>query len=61
MCERTARDRVGTTRLPPRIGEPAVLALVECVKGGGPEMKVEPPLYIFTGDHYSREVEGYYA
>jgi len=44
-----------------REGEPAVLALVECVKGGGSDMKVEPPLYIFSGDDYTQEVKGYYA
>jgi tRNA1Val (adenine37-N6)-methyltransferase len=44
-----------------REGKPAVLALVECVKNGGPDMKVEPPLYIFSGKDYTQEVKGYYA
>ena len=43
-----------------RRGEPAVLALVECVKDGGSHMLVEPPLYIFSGDDYTQEVKGYY-
>jgi tRNA1Val (adenine37-N6)-methyltransferase len=44
-----------------KAGEPAVLFLVECVKDGGVDLKVEPPLYIFSDDRYTREVEAYYA
>jgi tRNA1Val (adenine37-N6)-methyltransferase len=44
-----------------RPGEPAVLFLVECVKDGGVDLKVEPPLYIFSDDGYSQEVRAYYA
>ena len=32
-----------------RAGEPAVLSLVECLKGGGIDLKVESPLYIYDG------------
>jgi hypothetical protein len=38
-----------------------VLSLVECVKDGGVDLKVEPPLYIFSGDEYSQEVKAYYV
>jgi tRNA1Val (adenine37-N6)-methyltransferase len=44
-----------------RAGEPAVLCLVECVKNGGTQLRVEPPLYIFSGDDYTQEVRSYYA
>ena len=42
-------------------GEPAKLVLLEGVKGGGVEMKVMDPLYIYDGKgNYSKEVEGMY-
>jgi tRNA1Val (adenine37-N6)-methyltransferase len=44
-----------------RLGEPAVLFMAECVKDGGVDLKVEPPLYIFSDDEYSQEVKAYYA
>ena len=45
-----------------RAGEPAVLCLVECLKGGGIDLKVEPPLYIYgDDDDYTEEVRTYYA
>jgi tRNA1Val (adenine37-N6)-methyltransferase len=44
-----------------RQGEAAVLFLVECVKGGGVNLKVEPPLYIYDKDDYTEEVKAYYA
>jgi len=42
-------------------GESAKLILVEGVKGGGVEMEVERPLYIYddTGD-YTEEIEAMY-
>ena len=45
----------------PRAGEPANLFLIECMKGGGTELKVEPPLYIYEDREYSNEVASYYA
>jgi tRNA1Val (adenine37-N6)-methyltransferase len=44
-----------------RPGEPAVLSLVECMKGGGVDLKVEPPLYIYADDDYTQEVKAYYG
>ncbi len=44
-----------------RPGEPAVLSLVECVKGAGVDLKVEPPLYIYSDEDYTEEVKAYYA
>lgn len=44
-----------------RPGEPAVLSLVECVKGAGVDLKVEPPLYIYSDGGYTEEVQAYYA
>jgi len=44
-----------------RKAEPAVLSLVECVKGGGTHLKVEPPLYIYGENDYTEEVKAYYA
>jgi tRNA1Val (adenine37-N6)-methyltransferase len=44
-----------------RAGEPAVLFLIECMKGGGVDMKVEPPLYIFSNDDYTEEIKTYYV
>jgi tRNA1Val (adenine37-N6)-methyltransferase len=44
-----------------REGEPAVLSLVECMKGGGASLKIEPALYIFTENDYTKEVKTYYA
>ncbi len=45
----------------PRAGEPANLFLIECLKGGGKELKVDPPLYIYEGGEYTKEVASYYA
>lgn len=45
----------------PRKDEPANLFLVQCVKGGGIELKVEKPLYIYEDGDYTEEVEAYYA
>ncbi len=44
-----------------RAGEPAVLSLVECLKGGGTDLKVEPPLYIYANGDYTEEVQTYYT
>ena len=41
--------------------EPANLCLVECMKGGGTELKVERPLYIFKDGEYTEEVGSYYS
>ena len=41
--------------------DPAVLALVECVKGGGVNFVVEPPLYLYSNNDYTQEVKAYYA
>jgi tRNA1Val (adenine37-N6)-methyltransferase len=43
-----------------RAGQPAVLALIECVKGSGAYLKVEPPLCIYAEDDYTEEVMAYY-
>ncbi len=45
----------------PRSTEPANLFLVECLKGGGVEMTVETPLFIYDGKQYTEEVASYYA
>jgi tRNA1Val (adenine37-N6)-methyltransferase len=44
-----------------RAGYPAVLTLVECIKGGGTDLEVEPPLYIYADGDYTDEVRTYYA
>jgi tRNA1Val (adenine37-N6)-methyltransferase len=44
-----------------RKAEAAVLSLVECVKGGGVDLTVEPPLYIYSDNDYTQEVKAYYA
>lgn len=44
----------------PRSNEPANLFLIECMKGGGVEMKVEPPLCIYEDGKYTDEVASYY-
>ena len=45
----------------PRSNEPANLFLIECMKGGGAELKVERPLYIYKDREYTEEVASYYA
>lgn len=45
----------------PRSSEPAFLVLVECVKDGGAELKVERPLCILRDGKYTEEVESYYS
>ncbi|MGZ3593385.1 MAG: tRNA1(Val) (adenine(37)-N6)-methyltransferase, partial [Syntrophales bacterium] len=45
----------------PRGNEPANLFLIECMKGGGAELKVERPLYIYEDGEYTEEVASYYA
>jgi tRNA1Val (adenine37-N6)-methyltransferase len=44
-----------------RAGEPSKLSLLECVKGAGTDLKVEPPLYIHHNGQYTEEVRAYYA
>ncbi len=44
-----------------RAGEEAVLLLLECLKGGGVGLKVEPPLYIYVDGDYTEEVKAYYT
>ena len=44
-----------------RAGEPAKLLLLELLKGGGSDLKVEPPLYIYADGAYTEEVKSYYA
>jgi tRNA1Val (adenine37-N6)-methyltransferase len=44
-----------------RAGEQAKLLLLECLKGGGVGLKVEPPLYIYADGDYTEEVKAYYA
>ena len=41
--------------------EPAVLSLVEFLKGGGNGLKVEPPLFIYKNYDYTEEVQDYYT
>ncbi|HAR96683.1 MAG TPA: SAM-dependent methyltransferase [Deltaproteobacteria bacterium] len=43
-----------------REGERARLFLLECMREGGVEVKVEKPLYVFSGDRYTEEVQAYY-
>jgi tRNA1Val (adenine37-N6)-methyltransferase len=45
----------------PRNNEPANLVLLECVKDGGVELKVERPLCILSDGKYTEEVELYYS
>jgi tRNA1Val (adenine37-N6)-methyltransferase len=45
----------------PRVDRPANLFLIECMKGGGAELKVERPLYVYEDDQYTEEVASYYA
>ena len=40
-----------------KAGSDAVMVLVEGRKNGKPGMKIEPPLYIYDGEEYSREVK----
>ncbi|HWI64316.1 MAG TPA: tRNA1(Val) (adenine(37)-N6)-methyltransferase [Symbiobacteriaceae bacterium] len=45
----------------PREGRPANLLLLEAVKGGGPGLKVEPPLTVYAeGQTYTAEVQAIY-
>jgi tRNA1Val (adenine37-N6)-methyltransferase len=44
----------------PAGNEPANLFLIECMKGGGAELKVEHPLYIYGDGEYTEEVASYY-
>jgi tRNA1Val (adenine37-N6)-methyltransferase len=44
-----------------RPGEPAVLSLVEFLKGGGSGLRVEPPLFIYGNYDYTEEVREYYT
>jgi tRNA1Val (adenine37-N6)-methyltransferase len=43
-----------------RAGEPARLFLLECMREGGVEVKVEKPLYVFSEKRYTDEVQGYF-
>lgn len=43
-----------------REGESARLFLLECMREGGVEVKVEKPLYVFSEDGYTEEVQAYY-
>lgn len=43
-----------------RDGEGARLFLLECMREGGVEVKVEKPLYVFSGNGYTEEVQAYY-
>jgi tRNA1Val (adenine37-N6)-methyltransferase len=44
-----------------RNGEEARMVLLEGRKGGGPGLKVEPPLYIYQGGNYTAEVLAIYG
>ena len=44
----------------PRADEPANLFLIECMKGGGAELRVDPPLCIYDNGTYTDEVAAYY-
>lgn len=44
-----------------RAGEAARLVLVESRRGGGVGLTVEPPLYVYDGQHYSAEVLACYG
>lgn len=43
-----------------REGEGARLFLLECMREGGVDVKVEKPLYVFSGSGYTEEVQAYY-
>lgn len=44
-----------------RAGKPASLCLIEALKGGGAELTVEPPLFVYAeGQQYSEEVAAMY-
>lgn len=45
----------------PYLGRPAVLALIEAVKGGGTGMEVLPPLIIHENGGYSEEMQAIYG
>lgn len=45
----------------PRMGEPPNIVLVHYIKGGGKELKIEPPLYIYTATgEYTDEILAIY-
>ncbi len=43
-----------------RVGDDARLLLIEGRKGGRPDLKIEPPLYVYNGEDYSAEVMAIY-
>lgn len=43
-----------------REGESARLFLLECMREGGVDVKVEKPLYVFSENGYTEEVQAYY-
>lgn len=43
-----------------REGDGARLFLLECMREGGVDVTVEKPLYVFTGNGYTEEVQAYY-
>ncbi len=46
----------------PRDGKPANLLLLEAIKGGGPGLRVEPPLTVYAeGQRYTAEVQAIYG
>jgi len=45
----------------PRANDSANLFLIECMKGGGAELRVDAPLYIYDNGKYTDEVASYYA
>ena len=44
-----------------RPGDPARMVLVEGRKGGRPGMAVEAPLFVYSGEEYTREVAEFYS
>ncbi|HKI50662.1 MAG TPA: tRNA1(Val) (adenine(37)-N6)-methyltransferase [Geothermobacteraceae bacterium] len=44
-----------------RAGDPAKLVMVEGRRAGKPGLKIEPPLYIYEGDHYTEDVLACYG
>lgn len=44
-----------------RAGDPAKLVMIESRRAGRTGLKIEPPLYIYDGDHYTEEVLACYG
>lgn len=46
----------------PRTGQPPNMVLLDCVKGGAPELRVDPPLFVYGEDGgYTEELKRLYS